>query len=107
MLYSGILIFATLGVFGMRQSAFDIFLLYAIGLLGFVMRRYDFPTAPVIIGMILGPLAEAQLRRALSISQGDWMIFLQKPLSAALLGITVLLLIGPWLWKRFKQVPKP
>jgi putative tricarboxylic transport membrane protein len=103
MLYSGILIFATLGVFGMRQSAFDIFLLYAIGLLGFLMRRYDFPTAPVIIGMILGPLAEAQLRRSLSISQGDWLVFLQKPLSASLLSITAAILIGPWAWKKLRQ----
>ena len=102
-LYAGILIFATLGVYGMRQSAFDIFLLYAIGLMGFLMRRYDFPTAPVIIGMILGPLAEAQLRRALSISQGDWMIFLQKPLSATLLAITVLMVVGPWLLRKLKR----
>ncbi len=102
LLYAGILIFATLGVFGMRQSAFDIFLLYAIGLLGFVMRRYDFPTAPVIIGMILGPLAEAQMRRALSISQGDWTIFLQEPLSASLLGLTALLIVGPWAWRKWK-----
>jgi putative tricarboxylic transport membrane protein len=102
-LYAGILIFATLGVFGMRQSAFDIFLLYAIGILGFAMRRYDFPTAPVIIGMILGPRAEAQLRNALSISQGDWMIFLQKPLSASLLAITTVLVIAPWAWRRFAK----
>ena len=101
-LYAGILIFATLGVYGMRQSAFDIFLLYGIGLLGFLMRRFDFPTAPVIIGMILGPLAEAQLRRSLSISQGDWMIFLEKPLSASLLGITALMVVGPWAWKKLK-----
>jgi putative tricarboxylic transport membrane protein len=108
MLYSGILIFATLGVYGMRQSAFDIFLLYVIGLLGFAMRRYDLPTAPVIIGMILGPLAEAQMRRALSISQGDWTIFLQKPLSATLLAITVAIVVGPWLWRKVgpaKRVP--
>ena len=102
-LYAGILIFATLGVYGMRQSAFDIFLLYGIGVLGFLMRRFDFPTAPVIIGMILGPLAEAQLRRALSISQGDWMVFLTKPLSATLLGITALMVVGPWLWKKLKK----
>ena len=102
MLYSGILIFATLGVYGMRQSTFDIFLLYVIGLMGFLMRRYDFPTAPVIIGMILGPLAEAQLRRSLSISQGDWMIFLEKPLSASLLALTVLIVVGPWAWRKFK-----
>lgn len=57
-LYAGILIFATVGVYGMRQSAFDLFLLYGIGVLGVVMRRFDFPTAPVVVGMILGPLAE-------------------------------------------------
>ena len=106
-LYAGILIFATLGVYGMRQSAFDIFLLYGIGLLGFLMRRFDFPTAPVIIGMILGPLAEAQLRRSLSISQGDWMIFLDKPLSATLLGVTALMVAGPWAWKKLKAHTGP
>jgi putative tricarboxylic transport membrane protein len=71
-LYAGILIFATVGVYGMRQSAFDLVLLYGIGLLGVVMRRYDFPTAPVVVGMILGPLAEAQMRNALSIGEGSW-----------------------------------
>jgi putative tricarboxylic transport membrane protein len=59
-LYAGILIFATVGAYGMRQSAFDLVLLWAIGLLGVLMRRFDFPTAPVVVGMILGPLAEAQ-----------------------------------------------
>src|SRR5207247_7962962 len=85
-LYAGILIFATVGVYGMRQSAFDLVLLYAIGLLGVVMRRFDFPTAPVVVGMILGPLAEAQLRNALSIGEGSWTVFLQRR------GSTVLLL---------------
>lgn len=70
-LYAGILIFATVGAYGMRQSAFDLFLLYAIGILGVVMRRFDFPTAPVVVGMILGPLAEAQLRNAMSIGEGS------------------------------------
>jgi putative tricarboxylic transport membrane protein len=66
-LYAGILIFATVGVYGMRQSAFDLFLMYGVGVLGVLMRRFDFPTAPVIVGLILGPLAEAQMRNALSI----------------------------------------
>ncbi len=94
-LYAGILVFATMGVYGMRQSAFDVFLLYVIGLGGFLMRRYGFAAAPVIVGMILGPLAEEQLRRALSISQGSYMVFLEKPISAALLALTVLILVGP------------
>ena len=62
------------------------------------MRRFDFPTAPVIIGMILGPLAEQEFRRAMTISQGDWMIFLQKPLSLALLLIALTAVVGPKLW---------
>ncbi len=102
-LYGGILVFAAMGVYGMRQSAFDVFLLYAIGLMGFLMRRYGFPTAPVIVGMILGPLAEEQMRRSLSISQGDAMIFLSRPLSGSILVITALLVIGPWVWKKFRK----
>ena len=86
-LYAGILIFATVGVYGMRQSAFDLVLLYAIGLLGLVMRRFDFPTAPVVVGMILGPLAEAQMRNALSIGEGKWSVFLERPGSLALLAV--------------------
>ncbi len=79
----------------MRQSAFDLVLLYAIGLLGVVMRRFDFPTAPVVVGMILGPLAEAQMRNALSIGEGRWTIFLQRPGSLALLVVIVAVLVLP------------
>ena len=100
LLYGGILIFATLGAYGLRNSWFDLLLLYIIGLIGFLMRRYDIPVAPTIVGMILGPVAEQQLRRALSISQGDMTIFLTKPISATVLALTVLLVIGPLLWKR-------
>ena len=99
-LYAGILVFATMGVYGMRQSAFDVFLLYAIGVAGFLMRRYGFPAAPVIVGMILGPLAEEQLRRSLAISQGDPMVFLTHPISAGLLALTVVILVAPWAWRR-------
>ena len=59
------------------------------------MRRFDFPTAPVIVGLILGPLAEAQLRNALSIGEGHWMVFLQRPMSATLLATVVAVLVLP------------
>ena len=98
-LYAGILIFATVGVYGMRQSAFDLFLLYAIGVLGVVMRRFDFPTAPVIVGMILGPLAEAQLRNAMSIGEGSAIVFVQRPVSLILIGVVVAVLVLPRLGK--------
>jgi putative tricarboxylic transport membrane protein len=98
-LYAGILIFATVGVYGMRQSAFDLVLLYAIGLLGVVMRRFHFPTAPVVVGMILGPLAEAQMRNALSIGEGKWSVFVERPMSLALLMLVVAVLVLPRLAK--------
>jgi len=82
-------------VYGMRQSAFDLVLLYAIGLLGVVMRRFDFPTAPVVVGMILGPLAEAQMRNAVAIGEGKWTIFLERPVSLALLLVVLAVLVLP------------
>ncbi len=102
-LYAGILIFATIGVYGMRQSSFDLFLMLGIGLIGVVMRRFDFPTAPVIVGMILGPLAEAQMRNALSIGEGHWGVFVQRPMSAVLLAIVVAILLLPQLMKLRKK----
>ena len=90
-----------MGVYGMRQSPFDVFLLYVIGLAGFLMRRFGFPAAPVIVGMILGPLAEEQMRRALAISQGSPMIFVTHPISAGLLALTAVIVVAPWLWRRF------
>ena len=102
-LYAGILIFATVGAYGMRQSTFDLFLLYGIGLLGVLMRRFDFPTAPVVVGMILGPLAEAQLRNAISIGEGSWMIFLQRPMAVTLLVIVLAVLIVPRVLRRWAE----
>src|SRR5574339_1075452 len=100
LLYAGILVFATLGAYSLHQSAVDLLTLYIFGLLGFVMRRWDIPVAPAIIGLILGPLAETQFRRALSISQGDASVFFTQPISAAFLAATALLVIVPWLTRR-------
>ena len=102
-LYAGILIFATVGVYGMRQSSFDLFLMFGIGLVGVVMRRFDFPTAPVIVGMILGPLAEAQMRNALSIGEGRWTVFIERPMAAALLALVVAVLVLPRLVRLIRR----
>ena len=71
LLYGGIMVFSSLGVYGLNKSVLDLVLLFILGFIGFLMRRYGFPVAPTIIGLILGPLAEEQFRRALMISQGD------------------------------------
>jgi putative tricarboxylic transport membrane protein len=94
-LYAGILIFATLGSFSLHQSWVDLLMLYVFGLLGLMMRRYGFPVAPAVIGLILGPLAEAQLRRALSIAQGDFSVFVTQPISATLLALSAAVLVVP------------
>ena len=100
LLYAGILVFATLGAYGLRNSWFDLALLYIVGGLGFLMRRFDMPVAPVLVGMILGPLAEQQFRRALAISQGDLWVFVGHPISATVLAITAFVLLGPPIWRR-------
>lgn len=100
MLYAGILVFATLGAYSLHQSWVDLATLYVFGLLGFVMRRFDIPVAPAVIGLILGPLAETQFRRALSISQGDASVFLTQPISATFLAVTAALIVVPWLLRR-------
>jgi putative tricarboxylic transport membrane protein len=106
LLYAGILVFATIGTYGITQSWVDLVLLYAIGIVGYLMRRYDFPTAPVIIGMILGPLAEQNFRQAMTISAGDWTVLFTRPLSATILVLALLALTGPKLYGLWSR-PKP
>ncbi|MBX6747744.1 MAG: tripartite tricarboxylate transporter permease, partial [Acetobacteraceae bacterium] len=60
--------------------------------------RFDFPTAPVVIGMILGPMAEQAMRQALTISQGDWTTFVTRPVSLVILLLAVVALLGPRLY---------
>jgi putative tricarboxylic transport membrane protein len=103
LLYAGILVFATLGAYSLHQSAVDLLMLYVFGLLGFMMRRWGFPVAPAVIGLILGPLAESQFRRAMAISQGDPSVFLTSPISATLLAVTAALVLLPWLYKVWRE----
>jgi len=102
-LYPGILVISTVGVYGASNSLFDVGLLYVFGLLGYGMRRFDFPVAPLVVGLILGPMLEQSMRQALTISQGQWSTFLTRPLSASLLLVALALIIGPVLWRVFRK----
>jgi putative tricarboxylic transport membrane protein len=93
-LYAGILFFASLGAYAANASSFDLFLLLVIGALGFMMRRYGLPLLPAIIGVILGPFAEEELRQALQISNGQ-LDGLITPMSAFLYVIVALVLLWP------------
>jgi putative tricarboxylic transport membrane protein len=97
LLYTGILVFGTLGVYSRANSIIEVVMMYLIGVLGFFMRRYDFPIGPLILGAILGPLAETHFRRALAISQGNYAIFVARPLSLGLLLLAVIAILLPYL----------
>ncbi len=98
-LYAGILLFATLGTIGANPSSFELGMLLAFGLLGYVMRLYGYPIAPLVVGLILGPMAEQQLRRALAISQGDWTTLVSSPIAAGLLAVAAAAVLVPWLMR--------
>ena len=105
-LYAGILVFATMGTIAAKPSVVELIMLGVFGVMGYLMRRYDYPIAPVVIGLILGPVAEQHLRRALAISLGDPLVLVQSWISATLLGIAVIALIAPFLMRglgRFKS----
>jgi putative tricarboxylic transport membrane protein len=98
-LYAGIVLFAALGVYALNGTVVDLFVLYVLGLLGYAMRRFGLPIAPAVIGMILGPMAEIQLRRALAIGAGDVTVLVRSPVAAVLLALSVLALLAPLLRK--------
>jgi putative tricarboxylic transport membrane protein len=101
-LYAGILTFAGLGAFAVNFSTVDIVILLIIGILGYFLRRFGYPIAPLVIGLILGPMAEAQLRRALQLSQGDLGALFTRPF-AAVCYLALILIIGLGLYLRSRQ----
>ncbi|RFC77696.1 tripartite tricarboxylate transporter permease [Streptomyces sp. AcE210] len=106
LLTAGILLFASLGVYALSQNQFDLGIALAFGLLGFLMRRTGYPVAPLVLGAVLGPLTETQFRRALTLAEGDWTVFVTRPLSASILALAALALIGPLLMRLVRK-PAP
>jgi putative tricarboxylic transport membrane protein len=102
LLYAGILVFAGLGTYSLRGSTVDLVVLYALGAVGFLMRRFDIPVAPAVVGVILGPEMETHFRRALQISQGDYSTFVTRPLSLAIFIVAGVALVAPYIVRRFR-----
>ncbi|MBT2546977.1 tripartite tricarboxylate transporter permease [Arthrobacter sp. ISL-65] len=94
-LYAGILFFATLGAYSVNLQAFDLMLLLVLGALGFMMRRYGLPVLPLILGVILGPRLEKQLRQALQLSAGDVSGLWNEPIAVVVYIIVALVLLWP------------
>jgi putative tricarboxylic transport membrane protein len=94
-LYPGILLFCILGAYSLNQSIFDVGVMVVFGVLGYIFRKIDWPLAPTILALILGPMMERALRTSLEMSGGDLSILVTRPISAVLLIIAVIVLISP------------
>jgi TctA family transporter len=92
-LYPSILVFMAIGVFSLSNNPFDVLLMALFGLLGYVCVKLECEPAPLILGFILGPLMEENLRRAMLLSRGDPLVFFQKPISATFLVVSIILLV--------------
>ncbi len=105
-LFAGIVTFAMLGAYALNASTFDVQVAIAIGIVGFLFRRFGMPITPLILGLILGPNLELQFRRALQISAGDYSTLWASPLSKVLYAVLILALFTPIIAKVMKKVRK-
>nr|WP_298688356.1 tripartite tricarboxylate transporter permease [uncultured Dongia sp.] len=103
-IYGGIVMFAMVGVWGISTSWIDLLLVAGLGLIGYLARVYSFPVAPALIGLILGPQAEIQLRRALAVSQGDWSVLVGTPIAITLLVLAAATFLLPMLIRRLSRI---
>jgi TctA family transporter len=92
-LYPAILLFCCVGAYSINNNVFDVFVTIPFAILGCVFRKLDCEPAPLLLGLVLGKLMEEYLRRAMTISRGDWSVFVTRPLSATLLAIAAVLLV--------------
>jgi putative tricarboxylic transport membrane protein len=99
-LFAGIMTFALLGTYSVNGSTFDVVVLLVLGAVGYLMRRFGFPITPMIVGAILGPLAEVQLRRALDIAGGDLLTLVSTPFTIVVYLTLVAALVGGYLLRR-------
>ncbi len=95
LLFGVILAFMVVGAYSISNTAFDVLIMALFGLIGYLLRKLDFPLAPIVLTLILGPMMERSLRQSLEMSQGDLGIFLQAPIAVVLLALAALILVAP------------
>lgn len=105
-----IIVLSVLGAFGVRNNIFDVYVCLAFGVVGYVMKRFDFPSAPLVLGVILGPLAERYFLTSLVNYGDDYTIFFTRPISGTILALTatfILWSLGPEFYRRIRHVRRP
>jgi putative tricarboxylic transport membrane protein len=93
LLFPAIIAFCCIGAFSVNNSVFDVFMMAVFGIVGYVLIKLDFEPAPLLLGFVLGRLMEEKLRQALVISRGSFMTFVDRPLSAGLLVLSLILVV--------------
>jgi putative tricarboxylic transport membrane protein len=102
-LFPIILLFCLIGVFSLNYSSMEVALMIGFGVVGYLARKFQYESAPLVLALVLGPMMENNLRLSLVISQGDPLIFLTHPISAVLVVVTFVLLVSPfipWIGRR-------
>ncbi len=99
-LWTGIIMFGTIGAYALNNAIVDVWLMYAAGIVGFLFRQANIPLGPLVLGLILGPMMEANLRRALILSRGDWTSILTRPIVLFFLLATLFTLLLPLLRRK-------
>jgi TctA family transporter len=92
-LFPAIIVFASLGCYAINSNTFDVYAIAVFGVVGYTLVKLGCEPAPLLLGFVLGPLLEEHLRRAMILSRGDPMIFLERPISAALLALAALAIV--------------
>jgi len=108
-LFPLILLFCLIGVYSVSNAVFDIYIMILFGIVGYLMKKFEYEGAPLVLAFVLGPLMENNLRKSLIMSQGDFSIFITRPLAAVSLILAIFLLISPlvpWLGKKRREIPK-
>jgi putative tricarboxylic transport membrane protein len=93
LLYPAILVFCVLGVYAVNGSIVDVWIMIVMGALGYLLRKFDFETAPIVLGVVLAPMLEMSFRQSLAMSSGSYAIFINRPIAATMLGCGLALLL--------------
>jgi putative tricarboxylic transport membrane protein len=107
-LFPLILLFCLIGVYSVGNAVFDIYIMILFGILGYLMKKFGYEGAPLVLAFVLGPLMEYNLRKSLIMFQGDFSIFFSRPLAAVPLILAIFLLVSPfipWMEKKKKEIP--
>jgi putative tricarboxylic transport membrane protein len=97
-----IMLFVTIGVYSVNNAVFDLWVLLGVGLIAYALERLDYPNAPIVLGLLLGPMAESQLRLAMTISQGNPVALVSTPIAIVLALLSAAILLTP-AWRAWRS----